>query len=111
MNGFETITRLGGYILLFSILTGCIRYYRPFPALIQYILLGITEITTGLSLFASADIPWTLRCVLSVTATGFGGGCVFLPSIIQQGASRARWKTTFFGECGDGSCNIREFTV
>lgn len=30
MNGFETITRLGGYILLFSILTGCIRYYRPF---------------------------------------------------------------------------------
>lgn len=75
MNGFETITRLGGYILLFSILTGCIRYYRPFPALIQYILLGITEITTGLSLFASADIPWTLRCVLSVTATGFGGLC------------------------------------
>ena len=76
MNGFETITRLGGYILLFSILTGCIRYYRPFPALIQYILLGITEITTGLSLFASADIPWTLRCVLSVTATGFGGLCI-----------------------------------
>ena len=30
MNGFETITRLGGYILLFSILTGYIRYYRPF---------------------------------------------------------------------------------
>ena len=76
MNGFETITRLGGYILLFSILTGCIRYYRPFPVLIQYILLGITEITTGLSLFASADIPWTLRCVLSVTATGFGGLCI-----------------------------------
>lgn len=76
MNGFETITRLGGYILLFSILTGCIRYYRPFPALIQYILLGIMEITTGLSLLASADIPWTLRCVLSVTATGFGGLCI-----------------------------------
>ena len=82
MNGFETITRLGGYILLFSILTGCIRYYRPFPALIQYILLGITEITTGLSLFASADIPWTLRCVLSVTATGFGGLCIFQNGIL-----------------------------
>ena len=27
MNGFETITRLGGYILLFSILAGCILFH------------------------------------------------------------------------------------
>ena len=49
--------------------------------------------------------------LLSYDPRPFAGGCVFLPSIIQQGASHARWKTTFFEECGDGSCNIREFTV
>ena len=40
MNGFETITRLGGYILLFSVLAGCIRYYEPFPPFFQYLVLG-----------------------------------------------------------------------
>ena len=54
MNGFETITRLGGYILLFSVLAGCVRYYWPFPLFYQYLLLGFTEITTGLSLIAAS---------------------------------------------------------
>jgi len=36
-----TITRLGGYILLFSILAGCIRYYHPFPAILSVSVIGI----------------------------------------------------------------------
>ena len=30
MNGFETITRLGGYILLFSVGAAGIRHFWPF---------------------------------------------------------------------------------
>lgn len=76
MNGFETITRLGGYILLFSILAGCIRYYHPLPAFYQYLLLGFTEITTGLSLIASSGLPTTACILISVCATASGGFCI-----------------------------------
>lgn len=76
MNGFETITRLGGYILLFSILAGCIRYYHPLPAFYQYLLLGFTEITTGLSLIASSGLPSAIRIFISVSATASGGLCI-----------------------------------
>ena len=76
MNGFETITRLGGYILLFSILAGCIRYYHPLPEFYQYLLLGFTEITTGLSLIASSELPATVRILMSVCATASGGFCI-----------------------------------
>ena len=74
MNGFETITRLGGYILLFSILSGCIRYYQPFPAFYQNLLLGFTEITTGLSIISNLSV--TARIFVSVSATASGGLCI-----------------------------------
>lgn len=76
MNGFETITRLGGYILLFSILAGCISLYWPFSPVSRYILLGFTEITTGLSLIADSGLPFTVRCILSAAAVAFGGMCI-----------------------------------
>ena len=76
MNGFETITRLGGYILLFSILAGCIRYYAPFPLLYQYLLLGFTEITSGLPLISVSGLPYMTRILLSAAATASGGLCI-----------------------------------
>ena len=76
MNGFETMARLGGYILLFSILAGCIRYYHPFPAFWQYLILSFTEITTGLSLIAVSGLPVTIRIIISVAAAASGGLCI-----------------------------------
>ena len=76
MNGFETITRLGGYILLFSILAGCIRYYHPLPFFYQYLLLGFTEITTGLSLISSSGLSDITRILMSAAATASGGLCI-----------------------------------
>ena len=76
MNGFETITRLGGYILLFSVLAGCIRYYEPFPPFFQYLVLGFTEIITGLSLISSSGLSDTTRIILSIAATASGGLCI-----------------------------------
>lgn len=73
MNGFETITRLGGYILLFSILSACVSYYWPFSPFFKYMTLGITEITTGLSLLASSDITYPIRFLCSMMITAFGG--------------------------------------
>lgn len=76
MNGFETITRLGGYILLFSILTACIMHYWPSDSLYKYILPAFTEITTGISLLSSSKIPLYPQAILSVAATASGGMCI-----------------------------------
>lgn len=76
MNGFETITRLGGYILLFSILSACISYYWPFTPFLKYLALGITEITTGLSSLAVSGLPYNTRLLCSMMLTSFGGLCI-----------------------------------
>ena len=48
MNGFETVTRLGGYILMFPFLSACISHFWNMKNLIGYTLSGILELTTGL---------------------------------------------------------------
>lgn len=73
MRAFETITRLGGYIILFSILASVIRTFTaPFPVL-TWLLTGLTEITTGISLLSQASLPLALRYLLALTFTSFGG--------------------------------------
>ena len=76
MNGFEAIARLGGYILLFSILAACVSHFWPFSPHLKYIPLSYLEVTTGLSLISVCDLPFTVKCILSVTATAFGGICI-----------------------------------
>lgn len=76
MNGFETITRLGGYILLFSILSACISYYWPLTTFLKILTLGIAEITTGLSVLAASGLPFRIRFLYSMMLTSFGGLCI-----------------------------------
>lgn len=76
MNGFETITRLGGYILLFSLLAACINHYWPFAPLGKYLLLGTTEITTGLYQLTQSGLPFRLLYLCSMSMTAFGGLCI-----------------------------------
>lgn len=76
MNGFETITRLGGYILLFSLLSACISHYWKFSPLPRYLFLGTLEITTGLYQMAGSGLPYALRCLCSMVMAAFGGLCI-----------------------------------
>ena len=73
MNGFETITKLGGYILIFSILQGISSIaLRSFPTL-GYFLQGITEITTGNAALSKASWSFDLLYPLILAFTSFGG--------------------------------------
>lgn len=76
MNGFETITRLGGYILMFSILSACVGcYWTATPALLD-LAAGILELTTGLSRLMTSELTFSFRFLLSMTMTSFGGLCI-----------------------------------
>ena len=76
MDGFETITRLGGYILIFSLILACIRFYWPFHAQSCMLFTAPLELTTGLKQIAGAPLPWKSRYLASMLLTSFGGFCV-----------------------------------
>lgn len=76
MNGFETITRLGGYILLFSLISACIRHYWKGPPLLCSLFLGTLEITTGLHQIALSNLSYEMRYLISMVLTAFGGFCI-----------------------------------
>ena len=76
MDGFETITRLGGYILIFSLILACIRFYWPFHAQSCMLFTAPLELTTGLEQIADAPLTWKSRYLASMILTSFGGFCV-----------------------------------
>ena len=73
MHAFETITKLGGYIILFSILASLVvRCSSPVPVLSVF-LTGLTEMTTGIALVGASSLKLSWRYLLSLTFASFGG--------------------------------------
>lgn len=72
MNGFETLTRLGGYIMLFSMLSSILPKL-PLPEVFGICLTGITEITNGIALIGNSELSSGLRYILAMAFTAFGG--------------------------------------
>lgn len=74
-NGFEIITKLGGYIILFSICSSMLQQIcEPFPTL-QWFLPGITELTTGIYQIAQSNFNFNTMYILILAFTSFGGIC------------------------------------
>lgn len=71
MNSFETMAKLGGYILMFSILSAAISHFWYLPAQGKYILLGLIEVTTGLHGLCCPGflIPFSVLLALCMSAS------------------------------------------
>ena len=80
MNGFETITKVGGYIILFSILFALIKQF-PLVWLIPTL-----EISCGISYITSLAIPLATVYPYVLALTSFGGFCAIAQtnSMIQE---------------------------
>lgn len=76
MNGFATMERLGGYILLFSIASALVSHFWPFSAVLKYIVLGILELTTGLHQIAASSFSLKYQLLCSMSMSAFGGLCI-----------------------------------
>lgn len=72
MNGFETLTKIGGYIMIFSILASCFTML-PFPKLLKLCCIGFTELTNGIHMLSASTLPTTFKYVLAMVYTAFGG--------------------------------------
>ena len=86
MSGFETITRLGGYILIFSLLFTGFYHYWPFCSQNKIQLTSPIELTTGLHQIAQSAFSWKIKYITSMTLTAFGGFCVMFQtkSVLEE---------------------------
>lgn len=73
MDGFEVITKIGGYIILFSVLTQILLSIEPINEFLRFIIIGILEITTGINTIATSSLASNIKIVLILSITSFGG--------------------------------------
>ena len=73
LDAFVTVTKVGGYIILFTILAKLIEDMLPVSALIKYIGIGILEITTGGNMISGLGIDPVARNTIIVGLCAFGG--------------------------------------
>lgn len=72
MNGFETLAKLGGYIMLFSMAASLIKQL-PLPVLYQTIGIGATEITNGIREIGLLSANTADKFLLAMGFAAFGG--------------------------------------
>lgn len=82
LNSFEVITKIGGYIILFSLLANLITSFAPFPAIPKALLIGALEITTGIQYIKVSSLSYPVKLLLAMALSAFGG----FSSIAQTGS-------------------------
>lgn len=73
MNGFETLAKLGGYIIMFAILAQMTTLLPITNPVLKCLLIGFTEITNGISYTAGQGLSFSLAYPLMIAFTAFGG--------------------------------------
>lgn len=73
MNGFETLAKLGGYIIMFAILAQMTTILPVSNPILKCLLIGFTEITNGISYTAEQNLDFTLAYPIMIAFTAFGG--------------------------------------
>lgn len=75
MNGFETITKVGGYIMLFSIFLAIAGTFHISNPVFQFIILPSLEVTSGIEILCSSALLPAHCFFLCMICTSFGGLC------------------------------------
>lgn len=73
VNGFEILTKVGGYMILFSVLGKIISNISSKESYIKLIFVGLMEITTGINYINSSSLDLSKKIILILTITSFGG--------------------------------------
>lgn len=73
LYGFTVLAKVGGYIILFSILAGVLEQVLPVPISVCAVMTGILEITTGADQIVHMAVPEEWRMILLLGCSAFGG--------------------------------------
>lgn len=74
MNAFESITKVGGYMMMFSVLIQLLASALP-DNTFSLLLYSSLEISTGIRLLASSALYTSQKIILCAALTSFGGWC------------------------------------
>lgn len=74
-NGMETILKIGGYIIFFSIIVGLLKEVSISNPIWNFFWIPALEITNGLSLLSDANLFFGQKYILMMAHTSFGGFC------------------------------------
>lgn len=74
-DAVSNITKLGGYIVLFSILASVINHIPIQTPLLKALLLGISEISVGIHAIAALPLRFSSKYLLLIAVSAFGGLC------------------------------------
>lgn len=73
MDAFDIITRVGGYVILFSISAQIFSDIGSHNGLFKLLLLGFLEITTGINKISTSALSMDMKIALITMITAFGG--------------------------------------
>lgn len=74
MNSFETLVKVGGYIILFSVLLALLQQV-PANFMLLKLLLPTLEITNGVVKLTETNLPFSIQFTSIMALTAFGGLC------------------------------------
>ena len=72
MNGFETLTKIGGYIMIFSILASSFNQLA-LPESLKICCIGFTELTNGIHALSNSSLAIEYQYIPAMIFTAFGG--------------------------------------
>lgn len=75
INGFETLIKICGYIMMFSILTQMLLSVPWNHTIIPVLLSGCLEVTTGVATLGQSDITGSYKYILALFMLSFNGIC------------------------------------
>lgn len=90
MNSFEVITKIGGYMMLFSILRELSLMIFEEQSWFHYILIASFELTNGVSGISQSRLPMNLMLLLCLSHAAFGGWCAVAQTSSMIQGSRLR---------------------
>lgn len=74
-NSFETITKIGGYIILFSICTHLVSELPFTHSIVNLFILPFLEITNGVLTLSQSLISFQDKFIIILALVSFGGWC------------------------------------
>ena len=75
LNAFESVTKVGGYMMMFSVLIQLLASVLP-NTTFSLLLYSSLEISTGIRLLFSSALYTTEKIILCAFLTSFGGCCI-----------------------------------
>lgn len=73
IKSFEVVIKLGGYLIMFSIISYFFIYFIDVNYYIKSLIVGFIEITTGINYIGFTYIPQIYKALIICVLTSFGG--------------------------------------